>query len=367
MRLNLSNRHYPTIFLLGLISAAAHLTLFSFRPTEDTPCWFGVVDYFRSGFNLPVTGHCLYNPLIPFITLLINSITGLGYIYAYFSINIFAYFLTALIVYRFSHIFFSKHISLLASLFFLLSFTTQILSFSVVPDIFTWSLEAVFIYAIFKRLIAKGSVNSGWIMILGLFSALLVLTKINLGFLLPSALVLFYLKSPRNFIKHSLIFVIFVSIPILAYYFWIYQHTGIQPWDSLIIGLETEKPTVISHLTAFVAAFLYFWPLILASFPLPKFSQPQKILLFSIALGLLVPIIIWPYVGFRFAYSFFIFFLPLAALGTHCLTTRTKSYSNTILISIIAVYWAINLLRVHLTLTNQTHIVYFLHLINRFF
>src|SRR3989338_4364053 len=207
------------IIVVTALVAAVHLGIFSFRETEDCPCWIAVGKYLLGQEEaLRLSPHCLLNPLIPGAAALLSWVFGIPVADAYLPLN-------------------------LAALLFLIDFHTQYYGFAAMPDAVTWFFELLLIY-LALRFWLKTEMTATIISLQGFFGGLAVLVKMNLVFLLT--LIPLGLFKEGGMKKHRLLVVYAVStllLPVLFYSF-VYAQVGVPPWGSLTSGLMERSPTL---------------------------------------------------------------------------------------------------------------------------
>ena len=351
------------IIVVTALVAAVHLGIFSFRETEDSPCWIAVGKYLLGQEEISrVSPHCLMNPLIPGLAAFVSWVSGIPVAAAYLPLNLAALAGSGIMLYRIASHLANRKVATVAALLFLIDFHTQYYGFAAMPDAVTWFFELLLIY-LALRFWLKTEMTATIISLQGFFGGLAVLVKMNLVFLLT--LIPLGLFKEGGMKKHRLLVVYAVStllLPVLFYSF-VYAQVGVPPWGSLTSGLMERSPTLPAHVTSFISAFLYTLPFMLIGLTDPPFKKHQQRFMLAISGALITPILIWPFVMSRFSYTLFPLLLPLAANGlwrtTEWMTTSRRVRQVVIGVLIIGLF-GMGLLRMKLTLSNQTHLEYFM-------
>lgn len=357
------------LFLLigiTLVVAVVNLSLFSFRLTEDSACWITVATFFKEGGKgiAKVSQHCLLNPLIPLVASAVSTIFIISIKDAYLIINVLALFLTAVLLFNIGKSLTNTTFGLLAALLFLVDFQTQYFAFAVMPDVVTWLFTLLFIYFLIQTAGRKDT-STKQIVSLGILGAAATLSKMNLGFLILLIPAVLFRYQKKKWFNKSLIFLLSAFIPIVSFYFWVIYSKGAFPWSSLALGIQRQSPSLKLHLTTFISAFLYTLPFIIIGLKINPFKAKYRDLLLLILVGLLAPILIWPYVLPRFTFNLFPLLFPLAASGmiySAQFVSSKKTIRRLVLAALILVMFILATLRVHLTFTNQSHINFFYNL-----
>lgn len=354
-----------TVSLAALIVAGVHLTLFSFRLTEDSPCWIGVGQYFIGRETISrVSPHCFFSPLIPWIASVISQVFGLSVADSYLPLNLAALIGSGFLIYRIGEALSYRSLAMIAAFIFLVDFHTQYYGFAVMPDAVTWFFELLLIWLACK-VWSKQQFSETAALLSGNVGGLAILTKMNLGFLLPLIPIgLFRGLSHQKFQLITLYLVSVFLFPGLLYVFG-FSMTGTSPWDSFQVGLQNQTVSLDEHLQALVSAFLYTTPLILIGLRHHPYQRDKLRFLITTGGLLVIPILIWPYAMSRFSFSLFPLLLPLAASGLWQLAVwiaPTPKLRPVIIGCLLVALFMMGLLRMQLTFSNQTHLEFFYEL-----
>lgn len=351
------------LILSVLLIIITNLGIYSFRSTEDTPCWTDVSTYLFVDDDLTVSHHCLYNPAIPIITYFISFITHTNQMGGYFFLNTFSLLISSILLFHIVKQLSHPKIALLTSGLFLFNFTTQYYTFSAMPDSFTWLLILAHTHIILSLASKNISPSTSNLVLIGLFFSLSILSKLSFVFFLPAFLLSLLLHHPQSFKKYMLVLVT-VALPLLAYYSYVYTKTQLTPLSLLSNGYNQQSPTFAKHLWAFTTAYLYLTPFIVLGFFSDAFNIKSKLSTFLIFLAITIPIFLWPFTSFRFTYTTFLFGLPLASAGIYFFATKITPHAHQqrlVVATIFLLFILLSTLRVHLTLTNTSHLQFIMH------
>ncbi|OGY19207.1 MAG: hypothetical protein A3F04_02005 [Candidatus Chisholmbacteria bacterium RIFCSPHIGHO2_12_FULL_49_9] len=356
---NRQSRALFTFVGIALLVSIIHLSLFSFRETEDSPCWIAVGEYFLGQEEISrINPHCLQNPLIPGAAALLSWATGIPVAGAYLPLNLAALVGSGILLYRIALKLTNRKVAAIAALLFLIDFHSQYYAFSVMPDSLTWFFELLLIFLMIL-LISKNHLNNTAFFLYGIIFGLAPLIKMNLVFLFP-IIFAYMLKIKRaKRITLLFLFILSASLPLFIFYSWIKVNLDLFPWFLLSSEIQDHATSVREHLFSFVSAFLYIIPFIIFAAFKYSFNKKYNSLMILIATGLLVPIFIWPYAMSRFAFTLFVILLPLAASGMLNLSDRVtlgKKFRRGLLVAILIGLYLLNTLRIYLTFSNISHL-----------
>lgn len=351
----LKSTNFKTLLLFAAIIGINSLILGS-RVSEDSDCWLRISNFFLDT-NIPITTHCLYNPVGPLLALGLKLTLRLQLENAYLIINYLSLFIASSFFFLLLKKLINPKIALISSVLFLTHYMTINMGFAIQIDSLNWMFISLLLYLAYFIYTQKHPITIKQIIFLSAISTTAILTKTNLGFLLPTFPLIFLLKKDHWFAK-SFIYSFLTLTPVFTFYYWGNNLTQSLPWTSFDNGFVEQTPTMIEHAIAFSAPVLYLWPFLflgLSQFNYKKIIHP---ILLSSLVGLLIPIIIWPYIMDRFTFTLFPFFLPVTALGISKFAQYFSKHKLTQLFIIATTLVAIYLLhyfRLFLTFQNLTH------------
>ncbi len=351
-----STRHYIILILTSIVVSFFYLKLFSFQHSEDSKCWIATANYFVTFNKQEVSHHCLFNPAIPFIAQGISILTFTNLTFAYLLINLISLSLSSLLIYQITTNFFDPKTSLITSLLFLTNYMTIYYLRLVQPDLFTWFVT-LFLINIAVYISKQKNLTNSKLILFAIISTTAILTKMNLGFLLPSIALIIFFKH-KNGPKTAVIYSALTLIPVIYFYIWAAKQINAYPWTALETVIQQQHPTFINHVTQLFSAFLYLWPFIIISLFTIQIKK-YKSVIFLILSGLLIPIFIWPFVSHRFYFSLFPILLPLTAIGIQKVNkhlTQKPSHQDFLNLTLTTILALLSLIRVNLTLTHQSHL-----------
>src|SRR5574340_696526 len=176
-----------TVLLLGTLVAILNITFYGFRNSDDGPFWIAAAKYFLSGGTYldHVTIHYLFNPLLPVITGLI-TLLGLTFWQAYPIVNLTAYFVSLYLLFELTVKLTGKiRVAFLTATLFAIDYQTQLLAFSIMPDVVTWTAILLILNLVTNLWQSSGPSTIKSAFVWGVVIGLATLLKTNLAFLFP--------------------------------------------------------------------------------------------------------------------------------------------------------------------------------------